>query len=329
MTFSNLLGNDQAKSLLAKLALKERDSHILLFSGTQDVGKKSFVIAFLSLLLGEKHAKKIQELIHPDVIWLKPEGKLHLHQIASIKQMIDEAPLFPFEAKKKIYVIEEADRMLPTSSNTLLKMLEEPPSHICCILLTSHEEAILPTLLSRCSRIPFYPIGEDLIASALIEKGTSPEIVKKIAMTSKGSFSFALHLLTEEKNPIHLHFMEILRHFFLQKPSLGMIEALDYLEKLIDEKTEEEGGASLLAEKLLDDVLFWIRDLHCKKEDPSGKHLFYEGCSLDLDRQLQYKIPSLETGLLLIDKARLALQRSVKPKVVFENLFMQIADLSW
>ncbi|MES2199587.1 MAG: hypothetical protein V4489_05430 [Chlamydiota bacterium] len=329
MTFSKLLGNEQAKSLLTKLALKERDSHILLFSGTQDVGKKSFAIAFLSLLLGEKHAKKIQGNIHPDVIWLKPEGKLHLHTVASIKQMIDEAPLYPFEAKKKIYIIEEADRMLPPSSNALLKMLEEPPAHICFILLTSHEEAILPTLLSRCSRIPFYPIGEDLIASALEEKGTPSEKIKEIAMISKGSLSLALHLLTEEKNPIQLHFIEILRHFFLERPSLSLTDALDHLEKLIDEQAEKEGVTSQIAEKLLDDFLFWIRDLHYRKTDPQGKDLFYKKHSLDLDRQLQNKIPSLETGLLLIDKARLALQRSIKPKVIFEHLFMQVANSSW
>lgn len=329
MTFSTLIGNDQAKSLLAKLALKEKDSHILLFSGPEGVGKKSFAIAFLSLLLGQKHAKKIEGLIHPDVIWLKPEGKLHLHPISSIKQMIDEAPLFPFEAKKKIYVIEEADRMLPSSSNALLKMLEEPPSHICCILLTSHEEAILPTLLSRCSRIPFYPIGEDLIAQALEKKEVSIEAIKKISMNSKGSLSRALQLVTEEKNPIQVYFIEILRHFFNQRPSLGMIEALENLEKMIDEKGEEEERSSQIAEKLLDEVFSWMRDLHCRKIDPKGTYLFYEEYSSDLDRQLKKTIPSLETGLLLLDKARLGLQRGVKPKVVFENLFMKMVDSCW
>lgn len=328
MTFSKLLGNEQAKALLTKLALQKRDSHILLFSGTQDVGKKSFVIAFLSLLLGEKHAKKIEGFIHPDVIWLHPEGKLRLHPVASIKQMIEEAPLFPFEAQKKIYVIEDADRMLPASSNALLKMLEEPPAHICCILLTSHEEAILPTILSRCSRIPFYPIEEDLITSFLKEKGVAPDVIQQIGMNSKGSLSLALHLLTEEKNAIELYFIEILRCFFLQKPSSGMIEALDQLEKLIDEKVEEE-GASQIAEKLLDNVFFWLRDLHYKKVDPTGKHLFYKEQTLDLDRQLQNAIPTLETALLLVDKARLALQRGIKPKVALENLFMQMATVSW
>ncbi len=327
MTFSKLIGNEQAKSLLTKLALKEKDSHILLFSGTKGVGKKSFAIAFLSLLLGEKHARKVQGFIHPDVIWLKPEGKLHLHTIASIKQMIDEAPLFPFEAKKKIYVIEEADRMLPSSSNALLKMLEEPLSHICCILLTSHEEVILPTLLSRCSRIPFYPIGEDLIGKALEQKGISPEAIQKICMNSKGSLSSALDFLTEEKTPIQLYFMEILRHFFLQRPSLPMIEALEHLEKMIEEKEEE--STSQIAEKLLEEVLCWIRDLHCKKVDSKGAYLFYEEYSSDLERQLKNTIPSLETGLLLLDKARLSLQRGVKSKVVFENLFMQIVDSCW
>ncbi|MBS0626763.1 MAG: AAA family ATPase, partial [Verrucomicrobia bacterium] len=244
MTFAKLIGNEQAKANLIKLATQEKDSHVLLFSGLPGVGKKSFALAFSSLLLGEKHAAKIQGKIHPDIIWLKPEGKLHLHPISSIKQMIDEAPLPPFEAKKKIYVIEEADRMLPASSNALLKLLEEPPSHIGFILLTSNEEGILPTLLSRCSKVSFYPIEENLITAALEEKNVPSETIKSIVASCKGSLSLALKLSSEEKDPIRLHFLQIVRHFFLQRPSPGMVEGLELLDNLIEEKTGEEEGSS-------------------------------------------------------------------------------------
>lgn len=329
MTFSKLVGNEQAKETLTKLSKQPRDSHILLFSGITGVGKRAFAIAFLNLLLGKRHAGKIEAKIHPDVIWIKPEGKLHLHTAACIKQIIDEAPLSPFEASKKIYVIEEADRMQPVSSNALLKMLEEPPSHVSFLLLTSNEEGILPTLLSRCSRIPFYPIEEPLLISFLEQKGAPSEKAHQLAKSSNGSLSQALKFLADEKDPIKLHFIEILRHFFLQRPSLNFIQALDHLDKLIEEKSEDEGATSQIGEKLLEDLLFWVRDLHYIKEDPNGKGLFYLNFLEDLTRQSQSAIPSLESALLFLDKARLALQRGIKPKVVFERLFAEILDSIW
>ncbi|MBS0626740.1 MAG: hypothetical protein JSS09_00835, partial [Verrucomicrobia bacterium] len=87
--------------------------------------------------------------------------------------------------------------------------------------------------------------------------------------------------------------------------------------------------SSQITEKLLEDLFFWIRDLHYRKEDPTGKDLFYPEYGSDLDRQIQKSIPSLENSLLLIDKARLGLQRSLKPKVVFEKLFVQILESCW
>lgn len=321
MLFSLLAGNPQAKSLLEQLSFSDKESHVLLFSGMKGVGKKSFAKAFSSLLLGDKHAKKIEANIHPDVVWLKPEGKLYMHSIASIEQMLKEASLSPFEASKKIYIIEDAEKMLPFSSNALLKILEEPPSHASFILLTAHEEHLLPTITSRCSKVPFFPIPEEEIVQALLDRNIGLEQAKSAAMLSQGSFSLALESTNAEQDPIRAAFLSILRSFLLKRPSKELLEALEAMDKWCDSTAEEgEGKVVYALEKALEDLLFWVRDLHYRSIDSSAKYLFFPTEKIIIPPRL----PSLETTLLLIEEAELALQRSLRPKVVMERLFSKI-----
>lgn len=323
MHFSHLYGNELAKTFLKSSITGSR---VLLFSGPIGLGKRSFAIAFLQNLLGQKHAKKIIDEVHPDIKWIRPEGKTRMHPVASIKEMIEDAALSPFESTRKVYVIEEAERMLPASSNTLLKTLEEPPSHVSFILLTSHEEEMLPTILSRCVRVPFYPIEEEVLINALGKSCDSPEKAKQVAMASLGSFSKAQEILKGAEDPIYIHFMEILKKYFLTRPSIGLIEALEALDKLIEKRSKDEDAVSQVLDKLFDDLLFWARDLHYKKIDPNSGNLFHSDCQADLDRQLQGKLPSLEKVSSLVEEARFAIQRHSKAKAVLERLFYQITE---
>jgi DNA polymerase III subunit delta' len=322
VAFCNLVGNERAKECLLSLLTQSKPPQTLLFSGQAGLGKRSFAIAFLQKLLGEKHAKRIQDETHPDVVWLKPEGKIQMHAVSSIKQMIEEAPLYSFEAKKKVYVIEEADRCLPSSSNALLKILEEPPEHVLFILLSSYEEGILPTILSRCVRIYFYPIAEEVLAASLEEK-VGPVRARQIAFASQGSYSKAIKLCSEMEDPVRLQFLEIMRKFFLLEPSLDMLAALEALGKLLEKQEGEESMAQLL-DTLFEDLLFWLRDLHYKSIDPKTEKLFHEKFSLDMDSYLDKRLPSLEKGFILVEKARFALGRNSRAKVVLEELFYNL-----
>ena len=324
MPFSLLAGNAQAKSLLEKLSISEKDSHVLLFSGPKGVGKKSFAKAFGCTLLGEKHCKKIQAGIHPDVVWLKPEGKLYTHSLASIEQMLKEVSLSPFEATKKMYILEDAEKMLPFSSNALLKILEEPPSHVSFILVTAHEELMLPTIISRCSKIPFFPISEEEIVSALLQRDTPLEQAKSAALLSQGSFSLALASISADQEPIRAAFLSILRLFFLRRSSKELLEALESMDKWCDGAAEEEGKVAYALEKALEDLLFWVRDLHYRSVDTSPKYLFFPSETPFIPS----KLPSLEAALVLIEEAQLALQRSLRPKIVLERLFSKIITVT-
>lgn len=323
MTFSSLIGNDSAR-----LFLERTQGQVFLFTGPEGVGKYSFALEFAKMLLGKKHIRKIDGKTHPDLLIFKPEGKTHMHPISSIRKILEEASFPPFEAALKVYIIEEAERMLPSSSNALLKTLEEPHSHLRFILLSSYPEEILPTIASRCTPVPFYPIPESLVAEYLVVNKKIPvEKAKEIAFAGQGSLGKALQRAEALEDPIRNAFLDLLKHHFLLPPSLDFLGALVKLEKLLDKKidAEEESATIQIMDPFLEDLLFWLRDLHLLKSAPTCD-LFHSQFKEDLQRQLSIKkIPTLEKAFHHIEEARLGLQRSCKPKVVLENLFYRLS----
>jgi len=88
-----------------------------------------------------------------DLHVLVPEGKLH--SIESIRQSIDISHSAPFESPCKVFIIEAAEHMQPAAANALLKTLEEPVLDSYWILLATHPAELLPTIVSRCSKVVF------------------------------------------------------------------------------------------------------------------------------------------------------------------------------
>jgi len=105
---------------------------------------------------------KVEAGNHPDVHLYRPEGKSATHSIDSIRSLTEQVYLAPFEAPWKIFIIHDAERMLPTSSNALLKTFEEPAKDTILILLSSASEQILPTIVSRCRKLFFYSNAQTL-----------------------------------------------------------------------------------------------------------------------------------------------------------------------
>jgi len=134
--------------------LLEKTPHALLFEGPKGSGKGECARDFARKLL------QTNKKDPPDLRELYPEGKAHLHPMYAIRLFINETALPPFEAKRKVCIIHEADRMLPSSSNALLKTLEEPLDHTTIILISSRPSALLPTVTSRCFRVSFSSSGK-------------------------------------------------------------------------------------------------------------------------------------------------------------------------
>ena len=163
----------RARSALTS-ALREGPSHAYLFIGPSGSGKSASVRAFAAEILANgspdpestRRRAMLDPSPHPDLVWLRPVGMSHA--VAEVRErLIRPAPLKPFEGARRVFVVESAVALNEESQNAMLKTLEDPPHHAHLILIASEEQAILPTVASRCQLIGFEAVPEGSIASRL------------------------------------------------------------------------------------------------------------------------------------------------------------------
>lgn len=136
---------------LQTLAASAKVAHLWVFISPTSEMATSVARAFLLDWLASPPAATA----HPDLIELRASGKVGLHSIASIRQMLEQLSLTPHGSKGRAVLVDAADRMLASTANALLKALEEPPPSTVIILTSSSPHLILPTILSRAQTIRF------------------------------------------------------------------------------------------------------------------------------------------------------------------------------
>lgn len=152
--------------------------HAYLLAGPPGCGKRAATRAFAAELLaaGSADAEDARRRAladpspHPDLVWLAPQGTQHLVEEVR-RQVITAAAYRPFEAERRVFVIEAADAMADESQNALLKTLEEPAPYVHLILITSEPAALLETVRSRCQPVRFAPLADDTVEARLVELG--------------------------------------------------------------------------------------------------------------------------------------------------------------
>lgn len=182
MIWSELRGRPQLLQLLQSAHRKELNHHAFLFCGPAGIGKKTAAGAFAAALNCTAHTqpcpgclscRKTAAGTHPDVRWIKPEGKtIKIDQMRSLKS---SAYLKPHESYYQIGIISGADQLTPEAANCILKMLEEPPPNTVFILLAANPAALLPTVRSRCRQYLLPRLGLQALESILYDHGLKPD----------------------------------------------------------------------------------------------------------------------------------------------------------
>lgn len=166
MPFTGIAGHSVPLATISKILGSGRIAHAYLFSGPEGIGKKKVALAFIEALFCGKaegcghciSCRKIQSGNHPDIHTLEPDGQfIKVDQVRSLQK---ELSFRPYEAPRKVCIIDGADRFNQSSGNSLLKTLEEPPGNALMILLAANIDSVLPTIRSRCQQISFpeYPL---------------------------------------------------------------------------------------------------------------------------------------------------------------------------
>ena len=146
----------------------------------------------------ERRCALIEEESFSDCLILPQEGaKLSVDDAARI---IDESLLHPVEEQKKLFVLDAFDTASVLVQNKLLKILEEPPAGVYFLLGASSEGAVLPTVLSRMSKIVVPPFTEEEVLLALKRGYARDEGLARAAAASGGVYSLAEELLAGGQN---------------------------------------------------------------------------------------------------------------------------------
>jgi len=164
--FAAIRGQDEVVALLRRALAADRVAHAYAFVGPPGAGRKLTALAFAKALVapaGGAPAARVERGAHPDVRLIQPtppegnpKGPLLL-RIENVRALGRLAALRPAEAARKVFIVDEADRMTAATPQAFLKTLEEPPDRTVIILILSQLRALPATLLSRCQIVRFRP----------------------------------------------------------------------------------------------------------------------------------------------------------------------------
>jgi DNA polymerase-3 subunit delta' len=207
--FPAVLGQAAAADEMGEALKSGRLAHAYIFSGPEGVGKFRFAKELAKALVCRGSGArpcgtcsacgKIERETHPEMIVLRVQPENQQIKIEAVRDACSRLMLKPVEAKHRICIIDEAERLSDDGANCLLKTLEEPPDYCVIALVTSRPEMLLPTVRSRCRTVRFGALDPENIVRILIEKtGMAPERALSVARISCGSAGAAIALAGED-----------------------------------------------------------------------------------------------------------------------------------
>lgn len=191
MSFKDILGHNQALTILQNEIVSNTIKNSYIFYGIKGIGKKFAAIQFAKILFCEnpkntdccddcEYCKKIDDGVFPDVLIVDfnfqaklLEEKIETQKnikIETIREVHRLATLSPYYGKKKVFIIDNAETMQRHAANSLLKILEEPPQNCIFILISSSLGVLLKTIISRCELIKFSPLTEENLKKIVPQK---------------------------------------------------------------------------------------------------------------------------------------------------------------
>jgi DNA polymerase III subunit delta' len=273
MPFSTLIGNERIKRLLQRAVAEDRIGQSLLMAGPCGVGKYHFAVA-LAKALNCEHViqgdacgdcvtcRKIERREHGDVRILMretkdptilKENKSRFIKIEYTRALSEQAQFRPYEGRRRVFIIDEAEWMLEPAANSLLKTLEEPPPTSLVILVTSKPYSLIETIRSRCLMLNFAPLSAQEIEQHLKTKENRPaDEARLLARVARGSIGRALEINIDEYHQMRNTMLALVETLALAPDDTKLLSASEYLGRKLEKEAFEEHLDTLTI--LLDDL---------------------------------------------------------------------------
>ena len=324
-TFEEIVGNEHIIKNLQTSIYNNKLTHAYIIDGAVGSGKKLLSNTIAKTLQCERKGitpcceciscKSFDSFNHPDVIYVKA-SKTKSIGIDDIRTQIGGVvEVKPYKYKYKIFIIEDADKMTVQAQNAILKTIEEPPSYAVFLLLSTHYNSFLETILSRCVVVKIKALSENSIKKYIVEHLNSDENSAKLySAFSRGSIGQAEKIATSEAfintRAEIINLLTSVRN----KDTIGLFEAAKQLEVYKDS-----------IDHILDIFYMWYRDITILKSTKDEKYVIQKDKIVELkvgSEQLSYE--RLFNVLGTIENTRVQLSKNANFSLAIELMLLKI-----
>jgi DNA polymerase-3 subunit delta' len=344
MPFSEILGQDRAVGALRAALRRGALHHAYLLAGPEGVGKRAVarLLAQAANCEGATAAgaarddacgscgpcRKIAREVHPDVLVVEDErtmaqaGRWEGRSTAragqgrreivvdQIRELVDRRlSLRRFEGRHRVLILDPADAMNAQAQNALLKTLEEPPPDTTLVLISSRPDALLPTVRSRCLRVPFGPLPAPLVERRLVEAGRTPEQARLAMALAGGSLGRALELDGKA--------LEERREAVAKAASLPDDDARAWIAY-----ARERGEDRTSARETCELLLVWLRDVLARAAAGAGAALALPGLAPQTEEASRLGPAEALRRREAVKRALAALRQNAMPSLALERMLV-------
>jgi DNA polymerase-3 subunit delta' len=336
--FRAIVGHRRLVSLLSRATARGTVPPALLLAGPDGVGKRRVALALAQSLNClqpvtsdpefERDAcgtcaacRRIARGTHPDVIVLEP-GDSGSIKIEPVRDVIERARYRPFEGRRRVVTIDQADALTDDAQSALLKILEEPPAASIFLLVTSAPDALLPTVRSRCPRLRFGRMSAGEVATALVrDHGYTEPDARAVAADADGSLGRALEAEAGDAAAART----TAQQWLTQAARGGDLPARVQMAQAFFAKKNLPAVERARLASCLRAMASLLRDLGILSTRADARMLANADLQGALERlAAAYDSARSMRAFTAVDRALGALERNVSPKVVADWLVLQI-----
>lgn len=326
----DVVGQDAICEYL-KTALKtNKISHAYLLVGESGSGKEFIARSFAQALMCENpddmdsceechSCKQCISKSHPDVISLvKSKTESTSISVDDIReQIVSDSQIKPYKGKKKVYIINEAEKMTPQAQNALLKTLEEPPEYIVIMLLATNMSGLLDTILSRCVKLTMKPVDDDTVKKFLMKEVKIPDYQADIcASFARGNIGKAKNLASSEDfDNIKNEALRTLRYIH----SMDVADLMNTIKIMMEYKVN--------IDDFFDIMLVWYRDVLLYKATMDSDVLIFKEEEAEIRKcATNSTYEGIEEIIKAIEKTKSRLKANVNFELALELMLMTIKE---
>ncbi len=347
--FDDVVGQEAISQTLKNAIKTDRVAHAYLFTGTRGIGKTTMariLAKALNCLAFDAPTTQpcckcdscIAVNIGEDIDVLEIDGASN-NGVEEVRRLRENAIYRPARARYKIYIIDEVHMLSTSAFNALLKILEEPPSHIKFIFATTEPNKVIATVQSRCQRFDFSNISPGLIAKQLknileqekikYEEDLLPPLAKMANGSMRDAISLLDRLISTGVEPLTTQLLEQ----FLGQPNSEKVRNL--VDRIADsdaagtlEAAENLLNTGLNEVQIVEALIDYMRDLMVVKSAGPDSELLV----LNAEQRKQisemaekFDIAALVYNITALEKLRWTIKNSETARALLEATLLRFA----